>query len=183
MISAKRNGRSVRRKRWLVLAAAPLLMAMTASAARPHFRLANFELRVLAAHNAERATLGLRPLAWDKGLALNAAMWARVQARTHGLHHDLSLDVEGENLWRGTRGAYTPEDMVGLWIVEKRRFRNNPLPNASITGRLDDVGHYTQVVWRSTTEVGCAVADAAGGDEVMVCRYLEGGNVLGEKAF
>jgi hypothetical protein len=73
--------------------------------------------------------------------------------------------------------------MVTLWIDEKSAFRNEPVPNMSITGDIGDVGHYTQVVWSTTGLVGCAVADAAGGDEVMVCRYMEGGNIYGHKTY
>lgn len=152
-------------------------------AAAPVSRLADFKQRILATHNSERASLGLGPLVWSDALAANAAKWAAHLAPTSDIEHDESLDVEGENLWRGTKGAYTPEDMVTLWIDEKKAFRNNPIPNVSITGDIGDVGHYTQVVWRTTGLVGCAVADAAGGDEVMVCRYMEGGNIMGQTAY
>lgn len=155
----------------------------SAPASAQSSRLASFKERVLAMHNKERAGLGVGPLAWSDALAANASRWAARISRLSDLEHDESLDVEGENLWRGTKGAYTPEDMVELWIDEKRAFRNNPIPNVSITGDIGDVGHYTQVVWRSTTLVGCAVADAIGGDEVMVCRYMEGGNIMGDRAY
>jgi len=158
-------------------------LAVMLMAAAPATRLADFKQRVLATHNQERAALGVGPLVWSDALAANAAKWAAHLAPTSDLEHDETLDVEGENLWRGTKGAYTPEDMVTLWIDEKRAFRNNPIPNVSITGDIGDVGHYTQVVWRTTTTVGCAVVDAAGGDEVMVCRYMEGGNIMGERAY
>jgi hypothetical protein len=42
------------------------------------------------------------------------------------------------------------------------------------------VGHYTQLIWPTTREVGCAVAKGQGND-VLVCRYAPAGNVLGEK--
>lgn len=158
-------------------------VGLTLMAAAPATRLADFKGRVLVTHNKERATLGLGPLVWSDALAANAAKWAAHISSLGELEHDESLEVEGENLWRGTKGAYTPEDMVTLWIDEKAAFRNNPIPNVSITGDIGDVGHYTQVVWRSTGLVGCAVADASGGDEVMVCRYMEGGNIMGETAY
>jgi hypothetical protein len=155
----------------------------SAPASAQSSRLASFKERVLTMHNKERAGLGVGPLAWSDALAANASRWAARISRLSDLEHDETLEVEGENLWRGTKGAYTPEDMVELWIDEKRAFRNNPVPDVSITGDIGDVGHYTQVVWSTTTLVGCAVADAAGGDEVMVCRYMEGGNIMGDRAF
>ena len=151
-----------------------------ASATLP--RMANFNARVLATHNAERSRLGLRPLAWSEALAANAAIWAAHLSRLPDLQHDQSIDAEGENLWRGTKGAYTPEDMVTLWIDERKAFKDDPIPNSSITGDFEDVGHYTQVIWRTSALVGCAEA-TAGDDEVLVCRYQEGGNVIGEKAY
>lgn len=156
------------------------LSGIALCAAGPANRLADFKTRVLATHNKERAAHGLRPLAWSDALAANASKWAAHIAPLSDLEHDDSLEVEGENLWRGTKGYYTPENMVQLWIDEKKAFKNDPIPNVSITG---DFGHYTQLVWSTTALVGCAVADAAGGDEVMVCRYMEGGNVQGEKAY
>ncbi|TZG24920.1 SCP-like extracellular [Sphingomonas montanisoli] len=152
-------------------------------AAAPATRLDNFKQRILDSHNTERTTYKLRPLVWSDALAAEAAKWAAHLSALSDLEHDESLDVEGENLWRGTKGYYTPEDMVKLWISEKKMFQNNPIPDVSVTGDFGDVGHFTQVVWHSTGLVGCAVADAKGGDEVMVCRYMEGGNVQGQHTY
>ncbi len=67
--------------------------------------------------------------------------------------------------------------MVTLWIDERAAFRNGVFPTSACPGNGKDVGHYTQVIWRSTAMVGCALAGCAGGeDEVLVCRYMEGGN-------
>jgi hypothetical protein len=72
--------------------------------------------------------------------------------------------------------------MVGLWVEEKKNFRPGRFPDNSRTGQVEDVGHYTQIVWRSTTRVGCAVTRNSS-DEYLVCRYSQGGNVLGEQVF
>jgi uncharacterized protein YkwD len=159
------------------------VMGLLLCAAGPADRLADFGKRALATHNIERTRLGLKPLAWSDALAANASQWAAHLTTLPELQHDESLDVEGENLWRGTKGYYTPENMVQLWIDEVKVFNNVPIPEASTTGDFEDVGHYTQLVWKTTTLVGCAVADTPDGDEVMVCRYMEGGNVLGEVAY
>ncbi len=91
-------------------------------------------------------------------------------------------DPQGENLWAGTRNYFSPEDMVGAWAREKRNFRPGAFPANSTTGRVEDVGHYTQLGWRNTEEVGCARA-AGVEEEVLVCRYANPGNYLGEKPF
>ncbi|MCI1141601.1 CAP domain-containing protein [Sphingomonas sp. WKB10] len=89
---------------------------------------------------------------------------------------------QGENLWTGTRGAYRFDEMAGHWIAEKRDFVNLPTPNFSRTGRWQDVGHYTQMVWRGSTAVGCAIASNRT-DDFLVCRHAPPGNVFGQVAF
>jgi hypothetical protein len=45
-----------------------------------------------------------------------------------------------------------------------------------------DVGHYSQIVWKTTTKVGCGFAESNGSD-VLVCDYAPPGNVMGERAY
>ena len=72
--------------------------------------------------------------------------------------------------------------MVGMWIAEKSNYKAGIFPANSRTGRLEDVGHYTQLMWRDTRKVGCAVVGGRS-EEYMVCRYSNGGNVIGERPF
>jgi hypothetical protein len=173
-----------RTRSWRIAAAA--LLALTAPALQGNVgRLTSLDARLLAAHNRERTAAGLPPLQWDESLAADAQPWAEHLARLDGLEHADDADPddpEGENLWLGTRGHYSHEDMVGLWIAEKRDFRPGIFPDNSRTDDLEDVGHYTQLMWRSTGRVGCALADGAR-DEILVCRYREAGNVEGERPF
>ena len=171
---------------WRRLALALGLCAMAPALMATQGRIDNLEARALAAHNRERAAMGVRPLRWDPALARDAAAWGRHLARLGYLTHYQEApddpDPQGENLWAGTRRHYSVEAMVGLWIAEKRNFRPGLFPANSRTGRLEDVGHYTQLVWASSGEVGCALVSGAA-DEFLVCRYAEGGNVMGERPF
>ena len=146
----------------------------------------NVDARLLAAHNRERSAAGITPLHWNAELAAGAADWAAELARTNAFEHsaDTATDGEplGENLFMGTRGHYAPEAMVGMWIDEKAQFKPGLFPNNSRTGALEDVGHYTQLMWRETTQVGCAVAPGRS-DEFLVCRYAQAGNVEGQRPF
>jgi hypothetical protein len=138
--------------------------------------------RLLAAHNAERARVGVPPLRWDPALAAAAASYGPMLARLGRLQHSPRTNRPGqrENLWMGTRGAFSPEQMVGNWISEKAYYRPGTFPYVSRTGRWDDVAHYTQVVWAGTTHVGCAVYPTARWD-YLICRYSPPGNIEGRR--
>jgi hypothetical protein len=70
--------------------------------------------------------------------------------------------------------------MVGLWAAEKRDYRPGVFPANSRSGDVENVGHYTQMIWRDTHEVGCATA-VGRYEEFLVCRYSQAGNVYGER--
>lgn len=158
---------------------APLIQGATG-------RLTSLDARLLAAHNRERTAFGLEELAWDPALAASAQEWAQQLAAIDDIEHapddPEAAEPQGENLWLGTKGAYTPEEMVGLWIAEKQHFRHAPIPHNSTTGHFGDVGHYTQLMWRESRTVGCAVTPGTQYD-ILVCRYRQAGNVLGERPF
>jgi len=140
--------------------------------------------RLLSSHNAERLRLGLPPLKWNPALASDAGKWARVLAARGELRHADHAERKGhgENLWMGTAGAWNAEGMVEMFLDERRHFRPAAFPDVSRTGQWSDVGHYTQIVWRDTREVGCAI-DRAKGLDVLVCRYFPAGNVMGQKPY
>lgn len=82
----------------------------------------------------------------------------------------------------GTRRAFSPEQMVGDWAEEKALFRRGIFPNVSKTSNWVDVGHYTTMVWRTTSRVGCAVHQGRDWD-YLVCRYADAGNVQGQRVY
>ncbi len=164
-----------RRPDWRCLLLAPLFLANLGA-------VAPFEDRVLDAHNRERQAMGVAPLNWSEPLAASARAWAQHLATTGAFEHAPTDDVfpQGENLWAGTRDSYAPEQMVAAWIAEKRNFTPGVFPNNSRTGKVEDVGHYTQLIWRATQSVGCARARSRS-EDILVCRYGEAGNWIGEK--
>jgi len=139
---------------------------------------------VLARHNDTRRAVGVAPLAWDDGLAAHAMDYARELARTRRFQHapqPMGPGREGENLFTGTRDAYSYAEMIQYWIDERKWFVNTPAPDFSTTGNGEAVAHYTQIIWRTTTRVGCAVA-SNDRDDYLVCRYAPPGNVIGLRA-
>ena len=144
---------------------------------------ANFNARLLAAHNNERGRLGVPALEWDNSLAADARVWADELAATGRFEHspdDPDRPLQGENLWAGTPRAFSPEAMVGLWRAEKSDYRPGIFPNNSRSGDVEKVGHYTQLIWRESRRVGCATA-VGRDEEFLVCRYSEAGNVTGQR--
>lgn len=140
--------------------------------------------RLLAAQNAERVRLGLKPLVWSAKLSEHAKKWAQTLAVSDMFEHaPVGADGgEGENLWTGTKDDYTPEEMIAFFIDEGKLFKRNKFPDVSTSGRWEDVGHYTQIVWKDTREVGCAIASNPQ-SEYLVCRYLPAGNVIGQQVY
>lgn len=140
--------------------------------------------RILEMHNAERSRLRLEPLKWNIHLEREAEQWAAVLSSKGALQHaDRSVrNGTGENLWMGTAGGWPVETMVEKFLEERKHYRHDNFPNISRTGSWSDVGHYTQIVWRDTKEVGCAIVTARGND-VLVCRYWPAGNIWGQRAY
>lgn len=143
-----------------------------------------FNSRIVSRHNLERGRYGIEPLTWNPALAASAGVWAQHLVASGSFQHAPENDAapEGENLWAGTPGRFTPEAMVDAWAREQRFFQPGRFPANSTTGRVADVGHFTQLMWRATHSVGCALARGER-EDVLVCRYSEAGNYDGEIPF
>ena len=145
-------------------------------------RSQDLSTRLLVAHNRERASVRVPPLRWDPALARAAALYAPQLAALQRLEHSprSSRPGQSENLWMGSAGRYSPEQMVGSWAREKAWFRPGIFPNVSTTANWMDVSHYTQMIWPTTTSVGCALHRGRGSD-FLVCRYSPRGNQDGRR--
>jgi hypothetical protein len=154
--------------------------SIAAAPARSGTFASEFPARILAAHNLERTRMHMPPLVWDNDLGNGAAAYAQQMAFTGMFQHSNRQARRGigENLWMGTHGAFSVEAMVGGWSAEKRYFIPGVFPNNSSTGDWEDVGHYTQMIWPTTTRVGCAIASTPRID-YLVCRYAAAGNIDG----
>jgi hypothetical protein len=139
--------------------------------------------RLLAAHNRERALVGAPPLEWDANLAAHAASYGPLLASLHVLVHSPREGRPGEreNLAMAWHGTMSPELLVDLWTREKFLLKPGLFPAVSRTGRWEDVAHYTQMVWPTTTRVGCAIFGADW--DYLICRYSPPGNVDGKPVF
>ena len=143
-----------------------------------------FADRILALHNRERAAVGAPPLAWDPMLAHSAASYGPALERIGRLVHSPRATRPGqrENLAMGTTGYLNDLQLAGMWVAEKHHFAPGLFPNVSRTGNWEDVSHYTQMVWKGTTHVGCALY-RGGGNDYLICRYSPPGNTDGKPVY
>jgi hypothetical protein len=141
-----------------------------------------FVSALLQQQNSYRTVVQSPSLTWSEDLARDALVWARHLASVDQGQHDPDVrGKEGENIWWGTTGAFTYAQMVDFWGGEKKDFKYGVFPDCR-THRTAVVGHYTQMVWKNTVSVGCALA-SNGKTDYLVCRYSPPGNVEGEKPY
>jgi uncharacterized protein YkwD len=162
----------------------PVLFALKgqSQSAKVIYKDTEFIDSILQAHNNYRTALKEPSLVWSADLAKDALAWAQHLAAINKMDHDMSArGREGENLFVGTANSYSYSDMVGMWGNEKRSFKYDVFPNCTVN-RAEVVGHYTQIVWKNTQSVGCALA-SNGQTDFLVCRYAAPGNVVGEKPY
>jgi len=129
-----------------------------------------FNQEMVAAHNSYRATKGLPPLAINTYLAEQAALQA-----ANGFYHQNCYGVLcGQNLCSGATSA---QQCADLWWAEGESVGYScPVVTMSNFG---NIGHYTQMVWKTTKLVGCAYNTDT---QVIACNYNPTGNYVGSAA-
>lgn len=148
---------------------------------------------ITAAHNAVRAAVAtdvpLPDLRWSPTVAEVAQTWADSLAQNCGFEHSSQAEY-GENLYKAWGLQSTPERVVQGWAAELACWDYGPVSLAAencdmaCTADLNasGCGHYTQIVWRDTQEVGCGYATCDDA-EIWVCNYYPPGNYLGQEPY
>jgi uncharacterized protein YkwD len=158
------------------IAAAPAPPASTdpamPAAAEPAAKQGSIAQRFVDAHNKYRAKHCAAPLMWSTKLAAAAQKWAD-SLRDQGCAFGHSGGPYGENLAAGTIGALDPASTVTYWYDEIKHYK---FPDG---GFSPTTGHFTQLVWRGTKQVGCGHSQCKGND-IWVCEYDPPGNWDGE---
>jgi hypothetical protein len=181
----------------IVIVAAAILTLFLSSVLHLSYAQTNQDLanEILAVHNRERTAVGVSPLTWNDNLAADAQTWAQHIASTGQFIHDpvhtgLSCTgpCYGENLAGFITGVSEPNGGQSMWVNEKSNYSGGPYnspypPGCTPLVDCKVVGHYTQMVWQHTREVGCATAPPGAGGlhySVLVCRYNPPGNYPGQ---
>ena len=134
--------------------------------------------KLLERHNYYRSKLGIPSLEWSDELANTAQIWANKLANSCDLVH--SSSGYGENIY-WTSGSASEYEVVDSWASEKKYFNSRNRVYKRGSGRK--TGHYTQIVWKNTTQVGGAKQFCKHGGEIWVCNYDPPGNYIGQKAY
>ena len=131
----------------------------------------------------------LPPVSWDAVLADSAYAYALGCQGSGGLlSHNANRTADyaalggsgyvGENIYGSSGRAVTPAAAVTAWMSEASSYDYN-------SGDIGDAGHYTQIVWRTTARIGCAIVDcpALTYHNTVICDYAPGGNIVGEQPY
>ncbi|CAA6822465.1 MAG: SCP-like extracellular [uncultured Thiotrichaceae bacterium] len=146
--------------------------------------------QIISTHNKFRAKYGLKRLSWSNELASYSQEWANTLKNNNAcrMRHRPN-NPYGENLswaspvsWSdGKRSIQqlSSADVVNGWGNEDKFY--NYQRNSCQQGQ--QCGHYTQMVWKDTTQVGCAVAICQDFSQVWVCNYNPPGNYIGKRPY
>ncbi|CAK0753709.1 pathogenesis-related protein 1 [Azospirillaceae bacterium] len=131
---------------------------------------------IVSAHNQVRRSVGVSDLVWSSSVAAQAQSWAdELGERNCQMEH--SRSQYGENLAWASGTRLTPSRVVQMWADEKSFYDEQR--NECVGG---ECGHYTQVVWGDSKQVGCGVV-RCGNAEVWVCNYNPPGNYRGKRPY
>ena len=150
----------------------------------------------VSAHNQARSgpltpppAPALPPVAWDPVLADSAHGYlSRCVSTDHALiDHNANRNSDyaarggsgyvGENIF-GATGSSTPAGAITTRMSEASQFDYATSP-------IGTAGHYTQVVWRDSVRIGCAIVDCPSVTyhSVVLCDYSPGGNIINQKPY
>jgi hypothetical protein len=120
---------------------------------------------MLDLHNMYRCMAGVSPLEWDDNLAKQAQSWAD----TEKMHHSTDLGAfkkYGENMHYACPKS-SPKDATDWWYDEIHKYTEDSPFKAS---------HYTQMVWKGTSKIGCGKGKAPCKGDAWVCQFTKMGN-------
>jgi len=139
--------------------------------------LDKFRQDSLAAHNSYRAKHGVAALKISAELNALAQEWAEKLIAEYKFGDSLPHRGPGENIYTsiGMAAQEQAQGVVDKWYSEIKDYTFGKEPSSG----GPKIGHFTQVVWKGSTEVGVGVAQE-GSKVVVVANYSPPGNFGGQ---
>ncbi|KAM3413774.1 hypothetical protein BST61_g10458 [Cercospora zeina] len=174
-------------------AAAVMTTAVSAMPAPVETRQLNYADRCVFHHNIHRSNHSAPMLTWDADLAAAASTVAESCKYEHNI--EPGGGGYGQNIAAGVPANNVSAVITDMWynseVTKYPAFGRNPT-EAEMEG-FSVWGHFTQLVWKNSTLLGCATSDCSTrgglqntGGGVMpyftVCNYKTVGNYAGQYA-
>lgn len=166
----------------------PGLASIVAVLCGPALAITTEMQAVLDKHNVYRCMHGVPLLKWSEQIAKNAQDWANKGTYAHSSNPSRVLNNMqlGENIAWGYP-TYTGTDSTIAWYSEIKFTKPWGLATSSQSpiNAEETLGHYTQVVWSATTQLGCGKGKASiqkNKGDFWVCQYGTAGNYVGQYA-
>ncbi|KAK6001368.1 hypothetical protein QM012_002699 [Aureobasidium pullulans] len=162
----------------------------SSTVAAPSGKATTYQEIVLAHHNVHRANHSASDLVWDSQLAATAQQIAATCVYAHSMN--VNGGGYGQNIAAGVEANNVSAVITELFYNGEVGYYNNLYgqANPDMTN-FEKWGHFSQLVWKGTTKVGCATQYCSGGlanvgqyvaPYFTVCNYGAPGNYAGEYA-
>jgi pathogenesis-related protein 1 len=138
---------------------------------------------ILDHHNKIRKDLGVEALSWSPKLSAYAQAWAEHLSKSNNceIEHRTQCGENGktygENIFWGSSAEYYKPIQASLsWFSEVKYYSYRKLNE----NNWHKAGHYTQMIWKDTKEMGVGVAICSNGSLIVVANYYPAGNYIGQ---
>ena len=161
-----------------------LLLIQYFAAAQTPSKVNPAHQQILDHHNKARKEVGVPPLQLSTSLASYAQQWAdHLAQKGSNIYHSECEHPDGrmlgENIFWGSSSVFDPVDASHSWYEEKNHYQYAPV-GSNVNKK---VGHYTQMVWRYTKEMGVGIAHTKSGGIIVVTSYYPAGNIIGSHPY
>lgn len=163
--------------------APPVIITTETAAPPPAGGLNNIQALCLSEHNGLRALhIGTPDMIYDFEIEKSAQHWADHLADIQGFKHEDPTPY-GENIHKGYTTYSVPiSDDNAIKKAVTKWYSEINVYDYSNPGYSDKTGHFTQVIWKSSTKLGCAISRYEKDNKkyvIVVARYYSPGNFPG----
>ena len=134
----------------------------------------SFQIESLNKHNELRKKHGVPPVTLNKELCDIAEKYSKYLASIRTLEHSKNKykgESLGENIYMCFGSDCTGSNMTQAWYDEINDY------NFKKPGWKSGTGHFTQVIWAATKEVGFGYSKASDNSYFAVGNYYPAGNI------